>query len=195
MRRLLEWKAMNNSTTKQPSNNNSSLQQTSEDFTDFYKQLIDKIKKEWSGVSVIRCAAHVLELKLIAGVFRRHILIQYNEPQKTFTVTLKDPTTNEQIESGTCYRGILSVLIFLMQNGLIKDTKLEESTDFAAEFKLYENLFDPESIKILEEDFKVYCPECKKTVSVDHTFMCPSCTNTDLLDEYIEAEILKPMSG
>lgn len=142
MRRLLEWKAMNNSTTKQPSNNNSSSQQTSEDFTDFYKQLIDKIKKEWSGVSVIRCAAHVLELKLIAGVFRRHILIQYNEPQKTFTVTLKDPSTNEQIESGTCYKGTLSVLIFLMQNGLVKDAKLNESISTIDEITEYNSLWD-----------------------------------------------------
>lgn len=149
MQKLTEWKAADGSTLKinSSSTTSSSTQQKFEDFTDFYKQLINKLKKEWSGVSVIRCAAHVLELKLIAGVFRRHILIQYNESQKTFTVTLKDPTTKEQIESGTCYRGALSVLIFLMQNGLIKDIKLEESTDFAAEFKVYENLFETANLK------------------------------------------------
>ena len=133
MRRLTEWKAADGSTLKLNSNSttSSSTQQKFEDFTDLYIQLTEKIKKIWS-CSVIRCAAHVLELRLRAGVFNRDLLIQYDSKQKTFTVTITDSMTKEQIDSATCYKGFMSVLIFLLRNGIIRDTKLEESTDFAA---------------------------------------------------------------
>ena len=148
MRRLTEWKAADGSTLKLNSNSttSSSTQQKFEDFTDLYIQLIEKIKKIW-GCSVIRCAAHVLELRLRAGVFNRDLLIQYDSKQKTFTVTITDSMTKEQIDSATCYKGFMSVLIFLLRNGIIRDTKLEESTDFAAEFKVYENLFETANLK------------------------------------------------
>ena len=148
MRRLTEWKAADGSTLKLNSNSttSSSTQQKFEDFTDLYIQLTEKIKKIWS-CSVIRCAAHVLELRLRAGVFNRDLLIQYDSKQKTFTVTITDSMTKEQIDSATCYKGFMSVLIFLLRNGIIRDTKLEESTDFAAEFKIYENLFETANLK------------------------------------------------
>lgn len=148
MRRLTEWKAADGSTLKLNSNSttSSSTQQKFEDFTDLYIQLTEKIKKIW-GCSVIRCAAHVLELRLRAGVFNRDLLIQYDSKQKTFTVTITDSMTKEQIDSATCYKGFISVLLFLFRNGIIRDTKLEESTDFAAEFKLYENLFETANLK------------------------------------------------
>lgn len=175
MLRLNEWKAQDGSTIKLSSSSptGSGTQQKFEDFTDLYLQLIGKIKKLW-GCSVIRCESDILELKLAAGVFRRHLLIDYNSNQKTFTVTITDPTTRKQIESGTCYRGFISVLLLLMKNGIIKDTKLEESmnksnkeelTNFAAEFELYENLFT------LTED--------KTGVPYRGYIICYGCYNTD----------------
>lgn len=64
-------------------------------------------------------------------------------------------------------------------------------TNFANEFKLYENLFnEPLKKNLLVEDFKVKCPSCNSEVITDNTFMCPNCSSKYLLDEYITESVL-----
>ena len=120
MRRLLEWNLLNNK-----SSSTSGVSYKFKDFSDFFVQLTDKIKKIW-GCTIVECEPHNLELNLAAGVFRRRLIIKYDETEECFIVSLYDSATNKQIESLSCYGGFDVVLTVLVKHGIIKDKKLNE---------------------------------------------------------------------